>query len=192
MGDTSRQACLAGGVDALEGVFGYGCAFAVCRPASGGRGDDGCLSRVRRLAQDRLQDLRSVQGAWARGADRSLAPAGAIRQPVGAADRATHRRLQAREASLGRSQGPRTAGSAVGSGLPHPGQEHDPRGPAPARPRQTAWPAAPARNRNAAFGGSDPKWALVRRFQRRVQAGRRALLLPADRHRLCLTLPSAV
>ena len=57
-------------------VFGYGCAFAVCRPASGGRGDDGCLSRVRRLAQDRLQDLRSVQGAWARGADRSLAPAG--------------------------------------------------------------------------------------------------------------------
>ena len=52
--------------------------------------------------------------------------------------------------------------------------------------------AAPARNRNAAFGGSDPKWALVRRFQRRVQAGRRALLPPADRHRLCLTLPSAV
>ena len=24
MGDTSRQACLAGGVDAVEGVFGYG------------------------------------------------------------------------------------------------------------------------------------------------------------------------
>ena len=40
MGDTSRQACLAGGVDALEGVFGYGCAFAVCRPASGRRGAD--------------------------------------------------------------------------------------------------------------------------------------------------------
>jgi transposase-like protein len=69
------------------------------------------------------------------GADRSLAPAGAIRQPVAAADRATHRRLQAREASLGRSQGPRTAGSAVGSAFPHPGQERDPRDPAPARPR---------------------------------------------------------
>jgi transposase InsO family protein len=32
---------------------------------------------------------------------------------------------------------------------------------------------------------------LVRRFQRRVQAGRRALLLPADRHQRCLAPPSA-
>ena len=71
-------------------------------------------------------------------------------------------------------------------------QEHDPRSPAPARPSQTARPAAPSRKRNASFGGSIPKWALVRRFQRRVQAGRRALLLSPHRHRLCLTLPSAV
>src|SRR5271169_5836683 len=75
MGDTSRQACLAGGVDALEGVFGHGRASSVCCPTAGGRGDERGLSRIRRLAQDRLQDLRAVQGAWARGlTDRSRRP----------------------------------------------------------------------------------------------------------------------
>ena len=44
--------------------------------------------------------------------------------------------------------------------LPHPGQEHDPRGPASARPGQTAWPAAPPRNRNAAFGGLRPQMSF--------------------------------
>ena len=42
------------------------------------------LPGVRHLAQDRLRDLRALQGAWARGLERPLAPAGALRQPEAA------------------------------------------------------------------------------------------------------------
>ena len=35
MGDTSRQACLAGGVDAVERVFGHGGTSPLCGPSSG-------------------------------------------------------------------------------------------------------------------------------------------------------------
>jgi hypothetical protein len=40
-------------------------------PPAGRRGDDGCVPGVRHLAQDRLQDFRSLQGARPRGAERS-------------------------------------------------------------------------------------------------------------------------
>ena len=124
-----------------------------------------------------------VQGAWARGADRSLAPAGAIRQPVGAGDPATHRRWESARAHWGArkvrellvrrlDQDFRIPAKSTIHAVLHRHGLVKPLG----RPRQRE-------TGNAAFGGSDPKWALVRRFQRRVQAGRRALLLPADRHR---------
>ena len=45
--------------------------------------------------------------------------------------------------------------------------------------------------RHIAFARNSAPRPLMRRFQRRVQAGRQALLLSADRHRLGLTLPSA-
>ncbi|VTZ28615.1 hypothetical protein MPC4_160025 [Methylocella tundrae] len=44
-------------VDAVEGEFGHGRAPALCRPASGGRGDERCLRGVRHFTQDRLQNL---------------------------------------------------------------------------------------------------------------------------------------
>ena len=105
-----------------------------------------------------------------------VAAADPLRQPVGAADRATDRRLQAREASLGRSQGPRTAGWAVGSATPHPGQEHI----IHAVLHRHGLVKPPGRPRHRATGtplsaAQTPKWALVRPFQRRVQAGRLAL-----------------
>src|SRR6266446_7112156 len=76
-----------GGVDAVEGVFGDGRAPAVGRSAAGRRSDERGLSRVRYFAQDRLQDLRALQGTRSRGPDRPLAPAGSLRQPAAAADR---------------------------------------------------------------------------------------------------------
>src|SRR5579862_3677459 len=79
MGNTFRL--WAGGVDAVEREFGDGRAPVLCWPPAGRRGDDGSLSGIRHLAQDRLQNLRSLQGAWARSADRPDAAAGALCQP---------------------------------------------------------------------------------------------------------------
>src|ERR1700741_1504963 len=71
-----------GGVDAVEGVFGDGRALAVRRSAAGRRSDERGLSRVRHFAQDRLQDLRALQGTRSGGPDRSFASAGSLRQPL--------------------------------------------------------------------------------------------------------------
>src|SRR6266403_4078988 len=88
MGNTFPLSGLSGGgVDAVEGVFGDGRAPAVRRSAAGRRSDERGLSHVRHFAQDRLQDLRALQGTRSRGPDRPLAPAGSLRQPAAAADR---------------------------------------------------------------------------------------------------------
>ena len=55
--------------NAVEREFCRGGAPAVCVSSSGRRGDERCVPGVRHLAQDRLQDLRSLQGAWSRGPD---------------------------------------------------------------------------------------------------------------------------
>jgi hypothetical protein len=67
MGNTFRF--WAGGVDAVESEFGDGRAPAFCRPRAGWRGDDGRLSGVRHLAQNRLQNLPPLPGARAGGPD---------------------------------------------------------------------------------------------------------------------------
>src|SRR5512143_1297060 len=90
-----------GGVDAVEGVFGYGGAPALRCPSARRRGNERGLSRVRDLAQDRLQDLRSLQGAWLRGVERPVASACALRQPAAAAARKPDRRLQAEASPIG-------------------------------------------------------------------------------------------
>src|ERR1700676_5370249 len=59
-----------GGSDALEGVFGNGRKAAVCGSPASRRGDGGTLQGVRDLVQDRLQDLRPLQGMRSSGADR--------------------------------------------------------------------------------------------------------------------------
>src|ERR1700730_7113352 len=106
-----------GGVDAVEGVFGNGRAPAVRRSAAGRRSDERGLSRVRHFAQDWLQDLRALQGTRSRGPDRSLAPAGSLRQPAAAADREPYRWGEARQPPLGCPQEPRDSGPRTGRRL---------------------------------------------------------------------------
>src|SRR6185295_17774162 len=52
---------------ALEGVSRHGRAAPVCGPPARGREDGAPLRRIWDLAQDRLQDLRSLQGRRRRG-----------------------------------------------------------------------------------------------------------------------------
>src|SRR5215472_1219462 len=158
MGNTSPH--WGGGVDAVEGVFGHGRAPTVCRTASRWGGDVAGLPRVRHLAQDRLQDLQPLQGARARGADRPLPPAGALRQPAADADRAADRKSQARQAALGGTQDPRAAGPAAGPGFPGSRQKHRSRRAPPAWPGQDPGPAATAGGRYAAVArpGTQRTW----------------------------------
>src|ERR1051326_2749824 len=99
MGNTFRG--LAGGVDALEGVFGGGRASEVCRPNSRWRTDERCVPVFRDIPKDRLQNLQSVQGERAGGLERSLPAAGALCQPAAGADREPDRAVEAGEAALG-------------------------------------------------------------------------------------------
>src|SRR6266851_9993257 len=84
----------AGGVDAVESEFGYGRTPSLCCPPAGGRGHDGRVPGFRRIAQDRLQDFRSLQGARAGGPERSLQAAGPLCQSATAADREPRKILE--------------------------------------------------------------------------------------------------
>ena len=114
-------------------------------PAAGRRGDDGCLPGVRHLPQDRLQDLRPLQGAGLEAlTDRSRRPvryANQLPQQIERPDR----RAQAGEAALGRAQDPRAPGPAARRRCRSPGQEHHPRRARSPRPGQTHRPAAAPR-----------------------------------------------
>ena len=93
---------------------------------------------VRHLAQDRLQDLRPLQGARARGADRPLAPAGALRQPAAGPDREPDRR-----ASSGRSRiGARARSASSWSGGWTAMSASRPRAPSTPFSTATAWSSA--------------------------------------------------
>src|SRR5712664_2235596 len=91
----------AGGVDAVDGEFGDGRTPALCGPPAGRGGDDGRVPGFRRIAQDRLQDFRSLQGTRAGGPERSLKASGALCQSVAAADREPDCPAQGREAHWG-------------------------------------------------------------------------------------------
>jgi transposase InsO family protein len=97
----------------VDSEFGDGGTPALCRPPAGRREHDGGVPGVRHIAQDRLQDFRPLQGARACRPDRSLAAAGAIRQPAARAGRDPDRSPQGREAALGRAQDSRTSGAAA-------------------------------------------------------------------------------
>src|SRR5260370_1374514 len=154
-----------GGLDAVEGVFGDGRAPAVRRSAAGRRSDERGLSRVRHFAQDRLQDLRALQGTRSGGVDRRLAPAGSLRQPAAAEDREPDRHGQAHKAPWGRPQDPRAPGGPTGRRYRRSGQEHDPRRAPAARPGQGPGTAAAPGDRHAALDRRRAKRPLVRRFQ---------------------------
>ena len=110
MGNTFRLR--AGGVYAVEGVFGDGRASAVRGQVARRRSDDRRLPGVWHLPQDRLQGLCPLSGARRRGVERPLAPAGALCQPVAAPDRESHRQAHAGEAPLGCAQDSGAPGAA--------------------------------------------------------------------------------
>ena len=85
----------------MDSEFGDGGTPALCRPPAGRRKHDGDVPGVRHIPQDRLQDFRPLQGARACRPERSLAPAGALRQPAARAGRDPDRPPQGREAALG-------------------------------------------------------------------------------------------
>ena len=151
-----------------------------------------CLPGVRHLAQDRLQDLQPLQGAWARGAERPLAAAGALRQPAAAADREPDRHGSSATSRIG---APARSASSWSGGWPATSASR-PRAPSTPCSTATAWSGAAAgraiapqarRSRRARAQRS-----VVRRLQGRVQARQRPLLLSAHRHRPRLALPAAV
>ena len=148
---------------------------------------------VRHLAQDRLQDLRPLQGARAGGADRSLAAAGALRQPAAATrssslivdlkrDKPHWGARKIRELLVRKLAGDVRvpAKSTIHAVLDRHGLVK-----------------RMGRRRNRATGtplsaGAASQRSVVRRLQGRVQARQRPLLLSADRHRPCLALSAAV
>ena len=79
---------------------------------------------------------RPLQGAWARGAERPVAAAGALRQPAAGSDRRPDRRPQTRQAALGRPKDPGASDPSAGRRRARSGQEHDPRRAPPARSGQ--------------------------------------------------------
>ena len=88
---------------------------------------------------------RELQAGGDRGAHGPLAPASQIRQPAARADRAAHRREQAREAALGRQEDQGAARAQAGRRCARTGKEHGPCRARPARPRQARRPEAPLR-----------------------------------------------
>ena len=179
---------LAGGVYAVEGVFGDGRASAVRGQAAGRRSDErGC----REFGISRKTGYKIFTRYKDHGLEalmRPLAAAGALRQPAAAPDREPDRHAQAGEAALGRPQDPRAPGAAPGRRRPHPRQEHHPRRARPPRPGQARPPAASAGHGTPLSRRLAAQRSVVRRLQGRVQARQRRVLLPADGHRPRLAL----
>ena len=121
-----------------------------------------------------------------------MSATGPLRQPATATDREPDRRLQAGEAALGGAQDPRAVGAPTGPGRARPGQKHRPRRLASARVGARAPPAAASSHRHPTFRRRTTQRPLGRRFQRRIQARQRSLLLPADGDRSRLPLPADV
>ena len=176
----------------MEGEFGHGRAPALCRPAAGRRGDERGPPGIRHLAQNRLQNLRSLQGARARGlSDRSRRPVRYVNQLppriesliVGLKrDKPHWGARKIRELLVRRLDGDlRTPAKSTIDAVLHRHGLVKPFG----RSRNP-------REGDAAVGGRCAERALVRRFQGRVQAWRRSILLPPDRHRSRLAFSASL
>ena len=159
-------------------------------PPARRREDGGAVPRVRDLAQDRLQDLRAVQGLRPPRADRSQPTPVPARQPAAASDRDADR---AAEAGVSRAGARRR--SARSSRRLHP----DVQSPAISTVHAVLdrhGLVTPRRRRRAPAPQGTPlsqpdaaQRPVVRRLQGRVHARRSALLLSAHHH---ATSPAAI
>src|SRR6188768_4275689 len=91
----------------MEGVLPNGRTAALCGAIAGRREDGGVVPGVRYLAQDRLQDLRSLQGLRTRRPDRSQPPAEPARESAAVPDRDPDPADQASVPELGCAEDPR-------------------------------------------------------------------------------------
>jgi hypothetical protein len=145
------------------------------------RGEDGgAVPRVRRVAEDRLQDPRPLQRDRPRRAHRPLASTLSPRQSIALPDRDADRSAEARQAELGRAEDQGKARTAL-SGRACAGNQHNPCGSRPPRSGQAQNGAAEQGEGNAALSCPPAQRRMVRRLQGRVHARRSALLLPVCR-----------
>ncbi len=112
--------------------------------------DDRALRGVRDLPEDRLQDLRPLQGLRRPRADGPQPAAVPARQPAPAGDRNADRPAEEGLSGLGRAQDPREAARPVRAAAV-PGHQHRARRPRSARPGAAAQAPPTPRDRHAAL-----------------------------------------
>ena len=168
---------------ALEGVSRHGRAAPVCRPPARGREDDRAVRGVRDLAEDRIQNLRPLQGLRRRRAQRSQSPTAAPGESAARAGRGADRSLEAGVSRLGRAQDSREAAPAAPGSAALSSDQHGARRPGSPRPGAPARPPASPRGGHRPDAAHRTQCAVVRRLQGRVHAREPALLLSADDHR---------
>ncbi len=176
----------------MESEFGHGRASAFRCPPVGRRADEPDVPGVRHIEEDRLQDLRALQGAWARSPDRPLEAAGALCQPAARSDRKPDRPPQAREAALGRQedQGAFDRRLAGDVRVPAKSTIH-------AVLDRHGLVQRMGKKRNRATGtplseGASPNDLWCADYKGEFKLGNQAVLLSAHRHRSCLALPAVV
>src|SRR3954470_7583512 len=99
MGNTFRH--LGEPQNAMAGVLQDGRAAAIRGSVAGRREDGGAVPGVRYLAQDRLQDFRSLQGLRCGRTDRSASQTLSARQPLTVSDRDVDRAAEEGAPELG-------------------------------------------------------------------------------------------
>src|SRR5512134_208167 len=98
---------------AVEGVSRGRRAPSVCCPPARGGEDGRPLRGVWDLAEDRLQDLRAVQGLWPAGVYGPEPAAASAGQPAAAGGRGDDRSVETRVSGLGRPEDSREVTAAV-------------------------------------------------------------------------------
>jgi integrase len=172
---------LRGDANAVAGVFQDGRTTEVRGSVARRREDGGAVPRIRYLSQDRLQDLLPLQGLRPGGADGSQPPALPARLPAAVSDRELDPSAQARAPQLGSSEDPGEDPQEAQRDSTA-GDQHRACRARSARLGQSTSPQTLQGRGHRAVTSAATERAVVRRLQRRVHAGRQALLLSADHH----------
>lgn len=97
----------------MEGDLCDGRENEVCGAAARGREDEPPVRGVRDIAQDGVQDMESVPAGGGAGDDRPLEEAAPFFESVARGDRADDRKIEEREAAMGRGEDSGAAGEEV-------------------------------------------------------------------------------
>ena len=177
---------------ALEGVSRHGRAAPVCRPPARGREDGAAVRRVRDLPQDRLQNLRPLQGLRRRRRSR-IAAAGRIARRIGCRRRSKRSIVRLKQ-------------EYPGWGAPKIREKLRRRSPAPHLPAISTVHAVldrhglvkrrrrrrTGRTGTALSRPAEPNALWCADYKGEFMLGDRRVLLSADHHRLRQSLPAHV